>query len=355
MSQHYPVNNILIVRTSAIGDVIMASPLIKSLKTKYPDAKISWLAEPFIHPLLADHPDVDSLLAFRKARFKQLWQQKKFKLLFSEMKQLKSELKQHNFDLAVDVQGLLKSGVWTWLSGAKRRVGFKSKEGSNWLMTEVVDKPLNHPDISSEYRLMAEYLACDVQNFFMDIQVSPETVTATNALLVDRQLKDYVVFSPFTTRPQKHWVVAYWRKLAELVFNQFGKKIVVIGGPADKDSAETLCENRKYMQHLCGETDIITSVEVINQASFLIGVDTGMTHAGIAKNTPTLALFGSTRPYLNTFVEQAKVLYLNKSCSPCKRKPKCGGSFHCLTDITPELVLNEMTLMMNQIQIRDVS
>ena len=76
-------------------------------------------------------------------------------------------------------------------------------------------------------------------------------------------------------------------------------------------------------------------------AGLLVGVDTGLTHMGIAFATPTVAIFGSTCPYTNTGRTNARVIWLGLHCSPCKRRPTCGGAYTCLRDITPERVLDE--------------
>lgn len=339
--QLFEPRHILIVRTSAIGDVIMASPLISALRSKYPEAKISWLAEPFVHSLIEHHPELHRVFSFPKERFKALWRDRKFKTLFKELRVLIRQLKRQRFDLAIDAQGLLKSGIWLWLSKAERRVGFRSKEGSNWMMTELVEKPLGHPEISSEYRAMADYLGCDINSFSLEIAVPVKIHKQVQELLRSYSLYQFVVICPFTTRPQKHWFDENWRELALLFHQEMQWPVIVVGGPDDQSHAESICQGLPFMFHLCGETNLLQSVEVIHQAELVVGVDTGMTHAGIAMNTPTLALFGSTRPYLETGTDLAKVIYLNKSCSPCRRAPTCGGSFDCLADITPAMVLKE--------------
>ncbi|MCG7962328.1 MAG: glycosyltransferase family 9 protein, partial [Candidatus Thiodiazotropha taylori] len=86
--------------------------------------------------------------------------------------------------------------------------------------------------------------------------------------------------------------------------------------------------------NLVGETSLRQAAALIARGSLVVGVDTGLTHIGIAMNRPTLCLFGSTRPYLDTTHENAQVIYHPRSCSPCKRKPTCQGSFDCMAEIT---------------------
>lgn len=340
--------NILIIRTSAIGDVIMASPLVLALKKKYPNSKISWLAEPHISELIEHNPDIHQVIPIPKSEFKQLWQNKNWFTLAAKIRAKSTELKQQNFDLVVDVQGLFKSGIWAKLSGAKRRVGFKSKEGSALLLSEAISKPADDPDISSEYKTMAQYLGCPTSQFEMNVHVPEVAQTTVTCKLLELQLSNYVAICPFTTRAQKHWFDDYWQKLAEQFFKVFGLRTLIVGGPADKTHAQKIVGDRQYMFDVCGELGLLESIELLSRANITIGVDTGMTHGSIAKGTPTIALFGSTRPYLNTFAQQSEVLYLNKSCSPCRRRPTCGGEFSCLRDITPAFVFNRAKQLIHQ-------
>jgi heptosyltransferase-1 len=80
----------------------------------------------------------------------------------------------------------------------------------------------------------------------------------------------------------------------------------------------------------------------VRSAGLLVGVDTGLTHMGIAFSVPTVAIFGSTCPYTKTGRANARVIWLGMHCSPCRRRPTCGGAWTCLRDITPERVLDEV-------------
>ena len=322
----------------------MASPLIAKLQQLYPDSQISWLADPMVSSMIVEHDLLSEVIVLPKKEWKSLWQSKKYWACIGAIYHFVKILRRKQFDLVIDVQGLLKSAIWAKASAAKRRVGFHSKEGAHWLMTEWIKKVKDDPEISSEYKQMAAYLGCDVEHFFMDIRASQKTHSQALSKLSKKLncQQPYVVICPFTTRPQKHWVNDYWPELAARIYAEYGFNIVILGGPADKENAETLCGGKDYMINYAGESSLLESTVVIANSALLIGVDTGMTHAGIAKAIPTIAIFGSTRPYLNTGVENTEVIYLNKECSPCRRNPTCDGRFDCLVEITPELVMKSV-------------
>ncbi len=341
MNNNY--QRILIIRLSAIGDIVMASPLVSALKQRYPQATISWLAEPGCHELLEFHPDIDQILVWPKARWKKLRKEGQYRQIFKEFKALKQQLKAAHFDLVLDTQGLLKSAIWAWLSGAPKRIGLGSKEGSQWLMTERLERGGDNRLIGSEYRYLAEQLALPCDTFPMHIGLSDDDKTVAQQLIPDAwQSSGYLALCPFTTRPQKHWITDYWQPLCQQLQQLIGLPMVILGGPDDVDAAAELMnydDSSLPTLNLVGKTRLRQAAAVIDKATLLIGVDTGLTHMAAAFSTPYVALFGSTCPYLDTGTDSpSKIIYLNLDCSPCRRSPSCEGRFDCLREITPELV-----------------
>lgn len=320
----------------------MASGMIQALKSRYPTSRITWMLEPQYQELVSHHPLLDAIIHFPKSQFKAAFKEKKWRRLYKLFTSLRQELRDERFDLVIDLQGLLKSAIWAKLSGAPTRLSFSSKEGTNWLMTQVLDKNKNSPEISSEYKQMAQYLGCAKEQFQMQVHLPPIMPDQVLHKLDGLQKNSFFVFCAFTTRPQKHWFEEHWRALAKQIYQQYQMPIYVIGAPSDQENAAILGDNLEFVHSACGKLSLIESIALIQQAKAVVGVDTGMTHAALAKDTPTLALFGSTRPYLNTDRHNARVIYLNKSCSPCRRKPTCDGEFHCLRDISANTVIQAL-------------
>ena len=326
--------------------MIFASPLVGALRQRYPEAHIAWLAEPPVRDMLSRHPDLDEVIVWDKARWRRLWRERRFKTLGREARAFLRELRARRFDTAIDAQGLLKSGVWAWASGASRRIGLGSREGSRYLMTEVIDKPAASDRIGFEYRELARRLGLETRPFPMRVGVSPEDEKAARSLLHDRGVAgDYVVFCPFTTRPQKHWFDESWRALAKRLQRETGLPAIMLGGPADRPAAAELAGDSAIID-LAGETSIPQAAAIISRCRLLIGVDTGLTHLGTAFERPTVCLFGSTRPYLRTDSALTTVIHHPRDCSPCRRNPTCGGAFTCMREITPEAVVREVHRLM---------
>jgi heptosyltransferase-1 len=337
---------ILLVRLSAIGDIVFASPLIDAFRAAFPRAHLAWLVQPGCLPLLAHHPGLDQVIPWPQAHLRALFSERRFGALGRELAGLGRELRAQSFDLAVDLQGLLKSALPTRLTGAPERIGLDSREGSGLLMTRVVRSPRDDPRIGSEYRALAQALELPRNDFRM--RVHPGDVARRQAAAMIEQAglgAGFVLCCPFTTRAQKHWFEARWAALAGCLVRPpteggLGLPLRLLGAPADRAAAGRIARAAGLpVDAWVGQTSLLEAAALIERASLVIGVDTGLSHIGVAAGVPTLLLFGATRPYLDAGSATAEVFYLPRDCSPCRRRPTCDGRFHCMRDIHVEQVL----------------
>lgn len=331
---------ILIIRTSAMGDVVMASPLAEGLRIKFPEARICWLAEPQVAPLLEDNPSLDSVIVWPKLQWKVLFREKKFSRLFSEVMAFARKLRGEKFSLAVDAQGLLRTRLLAWFSGAPQRIGFESREPGQHLMTRLIPKGDEAHLMGSEYFYLLRQIGMETTaELKKSIHLSDARHTeASQALAKAGVTGPYAVFAPFTTRPQKHWFEHLWVQLAHEVSEKLNMTVIWLGGPSDASAAEALSRDGGGY-NLAGKTGLGASAAIVSKAAFVVGVDTGLTHMGSAFCLPTVALFGSTCPYTETRSPYTTVLYHPLPCSPCRRTPTCNGRHDCMQAITVEEVL----------------
>lgn len=332
--------NILIIRLSAIGDVVMASPMANALRARYPEAHIAWLTQPEVVPLLSENPALDAVIPWPRGEWRQAWRRGGPLALTRQVVPFVRRLRRERFDLVLDLQGLLKSGIWAWASGAPRRIGLGSREGSAALMSEVLITSHDDPRIGSEYRALARYLGLPADDFPMDVALDgADRDFARRWAEQAGGGEGYAVVCPFTTRPQKHWRESHWLELIAAIRERFAMPVAILGGPGDRIAAEALAARSKGAEVLAGKTTLRQAAAVIEGATALVGVDTGLTHMGSAFDVPTVALFGSTCPYRDAGRPRTVVLYKHLPCSPCRRRPTCDGDYPCLGAILPGEVL----------------
>lgn len=332
---------VLIVRLSAIGDIVMASGLIPAIRTLWPQTHIAWLAESGPSDLLRANSRLNEVIELPRQHWKAMARSGQRGKALSEMWAFASMLRKQSFDLTLDLQGLLKSGIWTFATGAHRRIGLGSKEGSQWLMTECFARNETDPRMGKEYRALAVRLGARDTDFKPDIEV-PETLKekARSKILGAFGDSRVAVLAPFTTRPQKHWFDERWVEVIRGA-RSMGYRSLILGGPGDLEAAAQLTGIAgSDAISFAGEVSLLESAALIQAANVLIGVDTGLTHLGKALETPTIALFGSTLPYWEDPSAVAEILYVKEACSPCHRKPTCNGVFACMRHLEPKDVLS---------------
>ncbi|MEX0730932.1 MAG: glycosyltransferase family 9 protein [Aquisalimonadaceae bacterium] len=323
--------SVLVIRPGAIGDIVMASGLAVAMRAAWPQARIDWLVRPAYAGLLRHHPCLDTVIPLP---FTTVSGSPTRWLHGARM------LRQAGYELVVDAQGLLKSALVARLTGARRRVGLHSREGGNPFMTSVVVRPPSGGVMAAEYRALSAALGLDPQLTDPFLAMSGKDRDMARSFLRENGVHGpYVVLCPFTTRPQKHWPEGHWQRLRQVLERDSGLAVVVMGGPGDAAAAERVVAGDGMAVSAAGRTRLSTSAALIAGAALVIGVDTGLTHMGTAFRRPTIALFGSTRPYTTTPCGLTRVLYRDLDCAPCRRHPTCGGAFPCLAGLGPEQVL----------------
>lgn len=332
---------ILIVRLSALGDVVLSSGLIPALKQRWPQATLCWLVAPAAAPLLAHNPRLDELLVLPLDQWKQLWRSGARWQAFRAFRAWTRALRAREFDLVVDPQGLFKSGLLAWLSGAPLRVSLWPREGNQLFMHDCVRPAIPAaPErvIAFEYRALAQ--AVGAPDFTLDLAVGEGPRQRALQLLTQAGVGPgpIALLAPFTTRPQKHWVEERWAPLAQALRSQ-GLQPVLLGGPGDAPAAARIAASGSGIVNLTGRLKLDETVAVVARGQLLVGVDTGLTHMGIALKVPTVGLFGSTAPYLHGGSPRVQVLYKALPCSPCHRNPTCQGRFDCMRQLDlPEVL-----------------
>ena len=340
------VARILVVRLSARGDLVFASPLAGALRHRYPEAHIAWVAEERTADVILHNPHLNEVIVWERSAWKRLLRRGRWGTLAREVAEFFGALRDRRFDVAIDAQGLLRSGLVAFLSGAPVRIGLGSREGSRLLMTRVVERGGDERGIASEYRYLAEVLGLRTDPFPMEIPRGPQETARVAAMLEGAGLGgDFVALCPFTTRHHKHWFEDRWSALIDIVRTRLGVGAALLGGPADRAAADRIVggvadlgPGAPPLLDLVGKTTLGEAATVVSRCSALVGVDTGLGHMAHAFGRPATLLFGSNTPYLDPPGPRATILHSGRPCSPCRGKLVCDGRIDCMRDISVEQV-----------------
>lgn len=324
---------ILLVKLSSLGDVIHALPTLEALRELYPRAKITWLVEAANAPLLGNHPALDRVFSIPRLRFRENHFAKAARELFWVARLLRKE----QFDLVIDLQGLLKSALWVALARSPRKLGFdRTRELSFLPLTEKL--PPYDPEEHAVWRYLrvARYLGAPPgpPRFRLGL---PESRDLSHLLPAapDRPL---VVLHPGARWGSKLWPAYNWARLAQWLAGERGFLVAVTGSGADRQLAEAIVsQTQTSLFNLAGRTSLAELAALLKKARLVVTPDTGPMHLAAALRTPVVALFGPTAPWrTGPFGPGHTVLRLPLSCSPCFKK-QCPKPV-CLTDLTPDMV-----------------
>jgi len=325
---------ILIIRLSAIGDVVVTTPVSRVLRERFQDAYIAWIVEPKAKDVLAGNPFLDEVI---------VWDRPKGAMSAAAMLDIHRVLKPRQFDWAVDFQGLLRSGLLARLSGAGNIVGnLGAKEYADLLYTVRV--PRSETDRSSRQRCLdlLRPLGVESADRRMVMNVNDVERAAARRVLSEAGVppgQPYVCFVPATTWTQKHWLEESWSRLAGRLAAQVGLTPVIMGGPADAPLAERI---RRHAPVECvvaaGKTSLKEAAALLEGARLAVAVDTALMHIAVAVGTPTVALCGAS--WWPGFADYPGFALLREpmACSPCLRHPSCNARFDCMRALTPERV-----------------
>ncbi|WP_043110565.1 glycosyltransferase family 9 protein [Polycyclovorans algicola] len=325
-----PPRRILMIRLSALGDLVFATTLLNGLRRQFPKAQIDWLTQTGYAELLGTQTALDQVLDWDRHAWLRSLRQGRWITLWRDMRAFRRVLQARDYDWVIDGQGLFKARLLAWMAGGRWRVGPRSKEPGQWLMHTLLAAPGdNDARIAASHRVgLRELTGTDGEAPRLDRPAGVITPPmAANTL----------VLAPFTTRPQKHWPEAHWVHLITRLSAR-GFELMMLGGPADRDAAQRIIgalPASVRLDNRVGDTSLVEATRLIADCRAVIGVDTGLTHMGIAFDRPTVAIFGSTLPYRNGARAPLAVEWLGLDCSPCKRSPTCGGAFTCLQALGP--------------------
>ncbi len=317
---------ILLVKLSAIGDVVQSLPVLAALRTRYPEAYISWIVGEAAFPLLMEHPLLDEIILFPRQRLGKLasgprsWPRLAFEA-GCFMKRLRSK----RYDVVIDLQGLLKSGILTWFSRAGRKIGFAgTREGSAVFLTERL--PAYDPDEHAvlRYLRLAAYLGAETPRPLFPLGLDSRDRTRARNMLKDLSvdLGRFLIMIPGTAWPTKRWTASGFAQVADLAWQRWGIRSVIVGSSSDSRLARAILKKAGSTPvDLTGKTDLKTLAALYGFASVVVTTDTGPMHLAAATGAPVVALFGPTAPWrTGPYCTRKRVIRKELSCSPCFRR-----------------------------------
>jgi lipopolysaccharide heptosyltransferase I len=327
----HPARRIALLKPSALGDIIHSLPVLTALRRRYPDAHITWIVNRAYEPLLNGHPHLNATLPFDRGVARKGWLR-----AAKAYGGFLAELRRQRFDLVLDLQGLLRSGLICMATGATRRVGLStSREGARWFYTDVVPVPdFNALHAVDRYWLIAEALgAGKLPKSF----VLPESEEARAWALEKLQgcARPWLMAAVGSRWMTKRWPPAHFAALLNHAQERFGGTAVFVGGGGDRSIAgQTATQLSGAFRDLTGTTSLPQLAAVLALADVMLANDTGPLHLAAALGRPIVAPYTCTKIQLNgpygaeAGARETKVWCQGSYLKRCSR-------LECMAELTP--------------------
>lgn len=354
---------ILIVRLSALGDVIHTLPVLATLRHTYPNAMIGWLVEPEAAVLLEHHPDINHLHIWNRRQWLHwLKSPRHWSQLLHALGLFQRELAHIGYDVVVDTQGLFKSGLISYLSQIPQRLGFAgAREGASLFYNRQVKRPYPEKSpthvVTEAYFELTKAMGCDHQ--VRQYPLPPPSVDSQQ--LVDKHLhtllpnRPMIVIAPATTWVSKTWPEANWRELVLQLTLKTPANLVFVGTADDHNLVHELIKSvptdyQRRCKNLAGHTTLPQLQALLNQADVVVGCDSLTVHLAGALNRPrVVGLYGPTS-WQRTPPPGPQSLAIHRlpplTCMPCHQKTCPLDHHHCMTELTVHQVLSQLQALL---------
>jgi heptosyltransferase-1 len=297
--------HVLVIRLSAIGDVVNTLPAVTLLRHALPDAVLGFVVEDRARDVVIGHPLVDRVYVFPRKRWREMLRRPaRWGALAREIRDWVRTLRDIRWDVALDVQSNLKGAAFAFASGAARRIGFArghDYELNHLLSTEQVVPPADHPHRVDKFASLAGAIGVsgDAREYVLPVD---DGARARIAVWCDRQAlapRSFVVLHPGTSDhgAEKRWPPESFAALARAIGSDLQRPVVVTWGPGEEALAERVCTLSDGAARLGPATaSLLELVELLRLAAVFVSADTGPMHLAAASGVPCVALFGPKDP-----------------------------------------------------------
>ena len=323
--------NVLAVRFSSIGDILLITPLLRAIRRCHPAARITVLTKREYVPLLSHNPHVSLVLGLSPSR---------------SLLSLASELRGDRYTHLLDLHDNLRSRALRLLVPGRWRTYPKHRLARAWLIRAKRNRYRDRRPVAERYFSAARDLGAQPDgcppDFFLGLEAGEQVSDWLKTVRLEDE-SNIVAVAPGAAHATKRWPIEHWRALVTRNIES-GAAVVIVGGPDDTDLGTSLAEPRGgRVVSAAGIFGLQATAALLQRARVLVSGDTGVMHMASAVGTPVVALFGPTVEAFGFFpyTRQASVLELPLPCRPCTTQgsSRCPlGHHRCMIDIQPSVV-----------------
>ncbi len=289
--------NILIIKPSALGDIIMALPALSALRRSFPDARISWLVRSEFAPILENHPYLNKIIRFDRKYLGTSWYNP---AAFGSMLLFLRRLNQRRFDAVFDFQGLFRTAFFAWTTSCPKRFGMaNAREFAHIFYTHKITQESNCIHLVDYYLKMVRAAGATETAVEFVLSKDKRAADSVLGLLKSRGLESgkYIVFITGSAHADKCWPVERFAQLADKVSSQFGLPVVATGSAGEAETIEKLKSlSTVPITSFAGQTSLSELIALLRFSKLIVSNDTGPGHIAAALGKPMVLIFGRSNP-----------------------------------------------------------
>jgi heptosyltransferase-1 len=363
---------ILLIKLSAVGDVVHTIPVLNKLRRRYPAAHLDWLVTPPIAELLRHHPGITNVIEFEREAWSTPWRLTPF----AAYARLAAKLRAASYDLVIDMHGQFRTAALTLATGAPARIGFDrprarvwdasprkfpeqarrhawqgAREGSWLAYTHHIAVPTLDLHAVDRYLNVGSILGLDKGPADFSFPIPQAANSRVDTLLrqhgIDRA--DVVAIAPGTIWETKHWGNDKFAQVARHFLSK-GCAVVLIGSQRERIACEEVADLAAGAVDLAGMTTLSELAALIQRSTISITNDSGPMHLAVALNRPVVSIFGPTDPlWIGPYRRPNAVLHADLQCSPCylRRLRDCSYGHACMHSVSPLAVIERAESVLN--------
>jgi lipopolysaccharide heptosyltransferase I len=362
-------SRILLIKPSALGDVVHTIPVLVKLRARYPNARIDWLITPENADIVRCHPALSNVVLFARRDFSK--RGRRWRALVSFFDLLK-QIRRAKYDLVVDMHGQLRSAFFALVSGAHVRIGFDrpikrgltvsaehdlrnvpshgwrgAREGSWIAYTHRVSIPTLDVHAIDRYLWVGPLLGFDDDPPDLTIHLSSDTVRNVEQLLEEHGVTPdmpLIILVPGTIWETKHWTIEGFAGVARQ-FLQDGFAVALAGTKRDEQRCRQIAAAAPGACDLSGKTTPAELAALIQRAEVAVTNDSGSMHVAASLGKPMVSVFGPTNPvHIGPYQRPESVVRVDLPCSPCnyRRLSQCPFDHACMKQVTPAMVVEHV-------------
>jgi heptosyltransferase I len=364
---------ILLIKLSAVGDVVHTFPVLNKLRRRYPAAQLDWLVTPGITELLQHNPAISNVIAFSRDEWSAPWRSTPY----VNAARLIAQLRAVEYDLVIDLQGQFRSAVFAFTSGAPVRIGFDkpradiwktlarkipeearkhawqgAREGSWLAYTDHIALPTLDIHPVERYLGIGPMLGLDDGPADFSFPIPQEAHARIEALA---DYYDIAKAKLLVMAPGTNWETKEWRReaFAEVArhFLQKGCAVTLIGSDRERAVCDEVARLAPGAVNLAGETTLSELAALISRATLCVTNDSGPMHLAVALGRPVVSVFGPTdQVWAGPYHRDGAVLRADLDCSPCylRELRRCPHNHDCMNNVSAAAVITRAENVINE-------